>query len=128
MPLCKSPSNMEAASPAKVGPREHPASPPSARRAKRGVPPFGMVLDAVLKVPGQRIPTDRPQMPQPRRLIAGSGDKDTIRYPTIHEKELAFINWFKFILSPYFPYMAREAPIKVAKNMGPARSPMVLET
>lgn len=67
MPLCKSPSNMEAASPAKVGPREHPASPPSARRAKRGVPPFGMVLDAVLKVPGQRIPTDRPQMPQPRR-------------------------------------------------------------
>lgn len=73
--LYVTPSNMEAASARRGGTREHPASPPSARRLKRGVPPLGMVLDAVLKVPGQRIPTDRPQMPQPRRLIAGSGDQ-----------------------------------------------------
>ena len=53
-----------------------------AGRAKKaehhGSPPFREAA-ARLKEPGHIIPTEKPHMPQPTRLRAGTGDKDIIR-------------------------------------------------
>jgi hypothetical protein len=38
-----------------------------------GVPPFLMVLEAMEKVPGQKIPTEKPQIPQAMRATAALG-------------------------------------------------------
>lgn len=59
--------------PTKVGPPEQPMSPPSASIAKRAVPPVGMDFEARENVPGQRIPTEKPQIPQPTSDNAGTG-------------------------------------------------------
>lgn len=67
--LSISPENM----PTNVGPPEQPISPPSASIAKSAVPPVGMDFDAMEKVPGQRIPTEKPQIPQPASDSAGMG-------------------------------------------------------
>lgn len=57
--------------PTKVGPREQPKSPARAKNANMEVPPPRIVFDAMLKVPGQRIPTEKPHNAQPAKLIAG---------------------------------------------------------
>ena len=59
--------------PTKVGPTEQPISPPNASSANRAVPPFGIAADALLKVPGHRIPTDRPLTAQAIKLSWGTG-------------------------------------------------------
>lgn len=57
------------------GPAEHPTSPAKAIKAYMAVPVFGRVIAAVLKVPGQKIPTEKPQIAHPRRPIIGLFDK-----------------------------------------------------
>ena len=59
--------------PTKVGPPEHPTSPPSASSANIAVPPFDNEADALLKVPGHIMPTDSPQTAHAMRLTAGIG-------------------------------------------------------
>ena len=44
-----------------------------------GVPPFLMVLEAMEKMPGQKIPTEKPQMPQATRETAGMGERAITR-------------------------------------------------
>ena len=56
--------------PATAGPTAQPRSPPSASRANMGVPPFLIVFDAMEKVPGQKIPTEKPQIPQAKSETA----------------------------------------------------------
>ena len=73
------PPNISAAKPVSVGPMEQPASPASARNANMAVPPPFRMLAAMLKVPGQKIPTDKPQKAQPTRLSTGLGDKEVRR-------------------------------------------------
>lgn len=64
--------------PARVGPPEQPKSPASAKSANRSVPlPFTRA-DAVLKVPGQKIPTEKPASPQPISAITGLGTSNMI--------------------------------------------------
>jgi len=59
-----------------VGPEEQPKSPARARKANIAVPPPRMEADAILKVPGHMIPTDRPHIPQPISPSAGWGDRE----------------------------------------------------
>ena len=54
--------------PTRVGPPEHPRSPPSAKSANMAVPPFGRAAAALLKEPGHIIPTESPQTAQATRL------------------------------------------------------------
>lgn len=65
--------------PTRVGPPEQPTSPAKASRANIAVPPFRMVTEALLNVPGQRIPTDNPHSPHPSRLKTGFGLKEMHR-------------------------------------------------
>ena len=65
--------------PTSVGPPEQPTSPANARRANMAVPPFFKVADALLKVPGHIMPTDKPQIAQPTSEISGDGDRDIHR-------------------------------------------------
>ena len=46
--------------PARVGPPEQPRSPARASKANMAVPPRGIMEEALLKVPGHRIPTEKP--------------------------------------------------------------------
>lgn len=57
--------------PARVGPPEQPRSPARASKANMAVPPRGIRAEALLKVPGQRIPTEKPHSPQPTRPRTG---------------------------------------------------------
>ena len=68
-----------AANPVSVGPTEQPTSPASARNANIAVPPDGRSFEAMLNVPGQNMPTEKPQSAQPARLKAGYGESDVIR-------------------------------------------------
>ena len=52
------PPKISAARPVIVGPNEQPTSPARARNANIAVPPPLRRLDAILKVPGQKIPTE----------------------------------------------------------------------
>ena len=61
--------------PARVGPLAQPRSPANARRANIKVPPFFIPEEAILKVPGQKIPTEKPAKPQARRVIVEFGTK-----------------------------------------------------
>ena len=61
--------------PASVGPLAQPRSPANASRANIKVPPFLIPDEAILKVPGQKIPTEKPAKPQARSVIVGSGTK-----------------------------------------------------
>ena len=65
--------------PASVGPEEQPRSPARARNANMAVPPPLMAAAALLKLPGQRIPTEKPHTAQPARLRTGNGAKDMQR-------------------------------------------------
>ena len=47
------------------GPAEQPTSPASAIKAYIAVPVFGKAIAAVLKVPGQKMPTEKPHTAQP---------------------------------------------------------------
>ncbi len=60
-------------------PPEQPRSPPRANNANIAVPPFRMTADALLKLPGHIIPTDRPQIAHPSRDSCGSGDREISR-------------------------------------------------
>ena len=51
--------------PTTVGPDEHPISPANAKSAYITVPPAGSFTAATLNVPGQNIPTEKPQTAQP---------------------------------------------------------------
>ena len=62
--------------PTKVGPLEHPKSPAKARNANRAVPPFLKQEEAILKVPGHKIPTENPQSPQLSKLRNGKGERE----------------------------------------------------
>lgn len=61
-----------------VGPSEHPTSPASAKKANSAVPPFFSIDEDILKVPGHKIPTENPQIPQPIRDNNGQGDREII--------------------------------------------------
>ena len=65
--------------PTKVGPPEHPRSPANASIAKSKVPPLRNAADALLKVPGHIIPTEKPQIPQPISSTIGIGTRDIQR-------------------------------------------------
>ena len=65
--------------PTNVGPTEQPKSPASARNANMAVPPRLMDADAILKVPGHKMPTDKPHSPQPMNPKMGIGDREIIR-------------------------------------------------
>lgn len=66
--------------PTRAGPVEHPRSPASASNANSAVPPFRSIADALLKVPGHIIPTDKPQTAQPARDKAGDDEREIHRY------------------------------------------------
>ena len=65
--------------PTSVGPPEHPRSPPKASSANRAVPPFFREAEALLKLPGHMIPTERPQTPQPTKDSRGEGAREIHR-------------------------------------------------
>ena len=73
------PPAASATKPASPGPTEHPTSPASARNANIAVPPPGRILDAMLNVPGQNMPTEKPVSAQPARLRNGYGERDIRR-------------------------------------------------
>ena len=89
--------------PTRVGPPEHPKSPANAKKANIAVPPFFIRADALLKLPGHMMPTERPHTAQPIREITGDGDKEIHKYDKIQSTPLPSINLSKLILSPYFP-------------------------
>lgn len=73
IPLWRSFPNLLEMSPAKVGPPLHPRSPASASRANIVVPPPRIAAEALLKLPGQRIPTEKPHAAQPASPRKGTG-------------------------------------------------------
>ena len=79
MPIFKLPPRASATAPTIVGPEEHPRSPARARSANIAVPPVGKDADAILNVPGHRMPTEKPQTAQPMRPNTGCGAKLAIR-------------------------------------------------
>ena len=62
--------------PTKVGPTEHPKSPPKASKANNAVPAFGKAAAALLKVPGHIIPTEKPLIAQANKLKIGLGKRE----------------------------------------------------
>lgn len=92
IPILRLSLNKPDINPARVGPREQPTSPERASKANKTVPPFFIALDALLNVPGQRIPTENPHRPQPIKFIAGIGTSDINKYEPIHKNRLSFIN------------------------------------
>ena len=79
IPIDILPLNISAAKPVRVGPMEHPTSPASARNANIAVPPPFSTLAAMLKVPGQKMPTDNPQKAHPISPNTGLGDSAVSR-------------------------------------------------
>ena len=73
------PPRRSAAKPVRVGPAEHPTSPARARNANIAVPPPGRTPAAMLNVPGQNMPTEKPVSAQPTRLNTGYGESDVAR-------------------------------------------------
>ena len=71
--------NKPEATPTVVGPREQPTSPARASRANMAVPPVRIFALAILKEPGQRMPTDKPQSPQPMSPSIGEEERDMSR-------------------------------------------------
>ena len=72
-------SKISAAKPVTVGPTEQPTSPARARKANIAVPPPGRTPAAMLNVPGQNMPTEKPVSAQPTRLNTGYGESDVAR-------------------------------------------------
>ena len=81
MPFLRSSPNIPDMNPTNHVPQTHPTSPASARIPYMNVPPFGQTLAAMLSVPGQKIPTEKPHSAHPARLRAGNGDREAVRYP-----------------------------------------------
>ena len=65
--------------PTRLGPMAPPRSPDIASKANRAVPPWGRRGEVMLRVPSQRIPTEKPQKMQPSRPITGFEDKEASR-------------------------------------------------
>ena len=65
--------------PTTEGPAEQPTSPASAIKAYMAVPEFGKAIAAVLKVPGQKIPTEKPHTAQPISPTTGLPDSAATR-------------------------------------------------
>ena len=76
IPLRKSSPNKSETIPTTVGPPEQPTSPPKARRANSSVPPPFKPEAERLKVPGHKMPTERPHKPQPISPRMGEEDKE----------------------------------------------------
>ena len=74
--------------PTRVGPAVQPRSPPRARSAKSAVPPLLIEAEALLKLPGHIIPTERPQSAHPIRPTTLFGTRLIVRYETIHKINL----------------------------------------
>ena len=79
IPYCRSPPKTAAMSPATEGPEEHPRSPDSASRANMVVPPNLTLSVARENVPGQKMPTEKPQMIHPMSARTGSGERPMMR-------------------------------------------------
>ena len=71
IPFCRFPSKSVAAKPAREGPEEHPRSPESASNANMVVPPNFTLSVARENVPGQKIPTEKPQTIHPIKARMG---------------------------------------------------------
>lgn len=65
--------------PTRLGPILQPISPASARSANREVPPFLKYLTDRLKVPGHRMPTEKPHKEQPTSESNGWGENTQSR-------------------------------------------------
>ena len=78
-PVCRFPLFAFAIIPTTVGPAEHPMSPANAINAYMAVPAFGSAMAAVLNVPGQKIPTEKPHSAHPIKPNSGLLDKEAIR-------------------------------------------------
>lgn len=89
--------------PARVGPPEHPRSPARASMANKTVPPPFMETAALLKVPGQRMPTEKPHTAHPSRLITGMGTRAMHKYEATQRIVLYFIKRSRFSIWPYLP-------------------------
>ena len=92
-----------ATAPATVGPAEQPRSPASAISANRAVPPRCMEADAVLNVPGQKMPTEKPHRPTPIRPVSGLCVRPMSRYAATHRPQQPSMVLVKSILSPRLP-------------------------
>ena len=79
IPTRRLPPNAPETKPARVGPPAQPTSPANASIANSAVPPYGMVTAALLYVPGQRIPTEKPHTAQPSRPATGDGIRTITR-------------------------------------------------
>ena len=75
IPILRLSPRADATLPTIIGPAPHPRSPNRARIANIKVPPR-TVFAAILKVPGQSIPTENPHIPQPIRDNQGRGQRD----------------------------------------------------
>jgi hypothetical protein len=64
-----------AAIPTVAGPKEQPMLPANTKAANMEAPPIRNLPDARLSVPGHKMPTDKPINPQPKKDIAGNGEK-----------------------------------------------------
>ena len=127
IPVFIFPSAIPDTAPTREGPDEHPKSPASASKANIAVPPVRREAAALLKVPGHIIPTEAPHKAHPTRLIIGEGVRLISKYEKTQSAVLMSIKVSSLILSPYFPYMARVAPITIANVIGPAKSPAAFE-
>lgn len=79
IPFFKLPPIRSDTMPTKVGPPAQPRSPARAKKANRAVPPLLICTAARLKVPGHRIPTEKPQIPQPMSPITGQGEQAAVK-------------------------------------------------
>lgn len=77
-PACRLPHRC-AAIPTAAGPAVHPRSPAKARKANIAVPPPRSSPAARLKVPGHKIPTDKPHKAHP--ASAHRGDRENAANP-----------------------------------------------
>ena len=82
-------------------------SPPGCRCAGHSethwTPPPLMAADALLNVPGQRIPTEKPQTAQPSSPTNGTGTKTMHKYDAMHSTQLYFIKRARCSRSPNLP-------------------------
>ena len=115
-------------SPTREGPNVPPASPAKANSAKRAVPPVGMRAEVKLIAPGHMIPTARPLIIQPVRMMRGTEAKDAVKYATKQRAPAPSIYADKSSFSPFLPYQSRPSPMQNAKPQGPAKSPIDLST
>ena len=114
--------------PTRDGPNVPPKSPAKASSAKSAVPPPGIRADVILIEPGHIMPTAKPLIIQPAKLISGSDDNDAVKYATTHRIPETIIYDDKSRSCPFLPYQSRLIPIQKAKPQGPAKSPIALST